>query len=280
MKTSRILTKLVLIFSFLFLVNLFSGVSESQQKEYTPIEGQPGKDVMWLPTAPALVETMLDIAKVTPQDYVIDLGSGDGRVVIAAAKRGAKALGIEYDPDMVELSKKNAEKEGVSDKAQFIRADIFESDFSQATVITMFLLPELNLKLRPQILKLKPGTRIVSNTFDMGDWKPDEVVNLREGWDCTYYCTALLWIVPANVEGRWKFLDGELIINQKFQFISGYYRSSSKVLTIDKGRIKGEEISFTLGSTHYNGLIVGNNMTGTFRSGNKKGSWNAFKISN
>ena len=143
-------------------------------KPFEPQVGQEGKDVIWVPTPQALVEKMLDMAKVTPQDYVIDLGSGDGRSVITAAKRGARALGIEYNPDMVELSKRTAAREGVSERAHFIKADLFETDFAEAQVITMFLLSSINLKLRPKILELKPGTRIVSNTFDMGDWKPDE----------------------------------------------------------------------------------------------------------
>jgi SAM-dependent methyltransferase len=151
------------------------GLAQAQPaKEYEPSVGQEGKDVVWVPTPQALVDKMLDMAKVTPKDYVIDLGSGDGRTVITAAKRGAKAHGIEYNPDMVELSRRNAAKEGVSDKATFAKADLFESDFSQATVITLFLLPSINLRLRPKILDLKPGTRIVSNAFDMEEWKPDE----------------------------------------------------------------------------------------------------------
>src|SRR5512139_935863 len=141
-------------------------------QQFKPEVGQHGKDVVWVPTAQPVVEKMLDMAKVTPQDYLIDLGSGDGRTVIAAAKRGAHALGIEYNPDMVELSRQNAEAEGVSGRATFVKADLFESDFSKATVITMFLLPELNLRLRPTLLGLKPGTRIVSNTFTMEDWQP------------------------------------------------------------------------------------------------------------
>ena len=156
------------------------GFAQAQPaKDYQPEVGQAGKDVVWVPTPQALVDKMLEMAKVTPKDYVIDLGSGDGRTVITAAKRGSKALGIEYNPDMVELSKRNAAKEGVSDKATFMKADLFESDFSQAQVITMFLLPSINLKLRPKILDLKPGTRIVSNSFDMEEWKPDETVNGR-----------------------------------------------------------------------------------------------------
>src|SRR5450759_3077781 len=142
-------------------------------KPFEPQVGQEGKDVIWVPTSQALVDKMLDMAKVTPNDYVIDLGSGDGRTVITAAKRGARALGIEYNPDMVELSKRNATREGISERAQFMKADLFETDFSQATVITMFLLPDINLKLRPKILKLKPGTREVWHAFDMGAWQPD-----------------------------------------------------------------------------------------------------------
>jgi len=171
------------------IVNVAGNVSFAQPaNEFQPEVGQAGKDVVWVPTPQALVDKMLEMAKVTPKDYVIDLGSGDGRTVITAAKHGSKALGIEYNPDMVELSKKNAAKEGVSDKASFMKADLFESDFSQAQVITMFLLPSINLKLRPKILDLKPGTRIVSNSFDMEDWKPDQTERV-EG--CTNWCTAI-----------------------------------------------------------------------------------------
>src|SRR5918992_5999257 len=145
---------------------LFSSLGAlAQTTTYEPSVGQEGKDVVWVPTPQVLVDKMLDMAKVTPSDYVIDLGSGDGRTVITAAKRGARAHGIEYNRDMVELSKRNAEKEGVSGKATFAQADLFKSDFSQASVITMFLLPDINLKLRPKILDLKPGTRVVSNSF-------------------------------------------------------------------------------------------------------------------
>ena len=170
-----------------------------------PIEpqvGQEGKDVVWVPTPQALVDRMLDMAKVTPNDYVMDLGSGDGRTVITAAKRGVRATGIEYNPDMVELSKRNAEKEGVDGQAEFTKADLFETDFSKATVITMFLLPDINLRLRPKILDMKPGTRVVSNTFTMGEWEADETSTVAEA--SGYYRTALLWIVPAKVEGTWK----------------------------------------------------------------------------
>ncbi len=184
---------------------------EQQAKPFQPQVGQGGKDVVWVPTPQALVDKMLDMAKVTPQDFVMDLGSGDGRTVITAAKRGARAMGIEYNPDMVELSKQNAAKEGVADRAEFVKADLFETDLSKATVITMFLLPDINLKLRPKILDLKPGTRIVSNTFTMEAWTADEVATVGE--DCTSWCTALFWIVPAKVAGTWAIPGGELTLD-------------------------------------------------------------------
>ncbi|HSC41836.1 MAG TPA: class I SAM-dependent methyltransferase [Candidatus Binatia bacterium] len=210
-------------------------------KEFQPEVGQAGKDVVWVPTPQALVDKMLDMAKVTPKDYVIDLGSGDGRTVITAAKRGSKALGIEYNPEMVELSKRNAAKEGVSDKASFMKADLFETDFSQAQVITMFLLPSINMKLRPKILNLKPGTRIVSNTFDMEDWKPDEDATVE---NCTNWCTAHLWIVPAKVDGTWKTGQGDLTIKQSFQNITGTLKNGSVVTPIN-GKLHGSQITFT-----------------------------------
>jgi SAM-dependent methyltransferase len=227
--------------------------------KYEPEVGQAGKDVVWVPTPQALVDKMLDMAKVTPKDYVIDLGSGDGRTVITAAKRGSKALGIEYNPDMVELSKRNAAKEGVSDKASFVKADLFESDFSQAQVITMFLLPSINLKLRPKILDLKPGTRIVSNSFDMEEWKPDQTENVA---GCNNWCTAHLWIVPAKVGGTWKLPQGELTLKQTFQIITGTLKSGNTVSQIN-GKLNGEQISFTAAGTQYLGHVNGNRMEGS-----------------
>jgi Methyltransferase domain len=228
-------------------------------KDYQPSVGQEGKDVIWVPTPQALVDKMLDLAKVTPKDYVIDLGSGDGRTVITAAKRGSKALGIEYNPDMVELSKRTAAKEGVSDKASFMKADLFESDFSQAQVITMFLLSSINLKLRPKILDLKPGTRIVSNTFDMADWKPDESATVP---GCSSWCTAHLWIVPAKAEGTWTLPQGELTVKQTFQMISGTLKSGNGVTPIN-GKLNGEQITFTAGGTQYTGRVNDNSMEGS-----------------
>jgi SAM-dependent methyltransferase len=244
--------------------------------EYEPRVRQEGKDVVWVPTCQELVDKMLDMAKVTAQDYVIDLGSGDGRTVITAAKRGARGLGIEYNPDMVELSKRNAAKEGVTDKAQFIEADLFKSDFSQATVITMFLLTEINLRLRPRILNLKPGTRIVSNTFTMGGWKADQDATV-EGNDCGGYDTALLWIIPAKVEGTWKLPEGELTLKQRFQTFSGTLKSGATITPVN-GKLSGDLINFSIGSASYTGRVSGSTMQGTAESAGSTTKWTATQV--
>jgi SAM-dependent methyltransferase len=240
---------------------------------YEPQVGQEGKDVVWVPTPQGLVDKMLNMARVTPKDYVIDLGSGDGRTVISAAKRGARALGIEYNPEMVELSKSNAAKEGVGDKTTFVQADLFESDFSEATVITMFLLPEINLKLRPKILDLKPGTRIVSNSFTMGEWTADETATVSDG--CSNWCTALLWIVPAKVEGTWRLPQGELTLKQDFQMISGTLTSGGKTMLITNGRLHGDQIAFNAGDAQYNGRVSDNTIDGTVKSRSINSKWSA-----
>ena len=265
----------VRIFILSLCIALAGGAGSAQAqaaKSYEPQVGQEGKDVVWVPTPQVLVDKMLDLAKVTPKDYVIDLGSGDGRTVITAAKRGAKAHGIEYNPDMVELAKRNAAKEGVGDKATFVKADLFESDFSQAQVITMFLLSSINLKLRPKILDLKPGTRVVSNTFDMGEWKPDETAK-ADG--CSNYCTAYLWIVPAKVDGTWKLPTGELTLKQTFQTISGTLKSGNVIAPVN-GKLNGEQITFTAGDGQYSGRVNDNSMDGSLKSG---GKWSATRSS-
>jgi SAM-dependent methyltransferase len=222
---------------------------------YEPSVGQEGKDVVWVPTPQVLVDRMLDMAKVTPKDFVMDLGSGDGRTVITAAKRGARALGVEYNPNMVELSRRNAEKEGVANLATFVKADLFETDFSKATVITMFLLPDINLQLRPKILDLKPGTRIVSNSFTMGEWIADDEQKVEEGCGSSW-CTALLWIVPAKVAGTYKTSQGDVTLKQQFQMLSGTLRSGGKTLALE-GKVLGESISFTAGGRKYQGRLNG-----------------------
>ena len=225
--------------------------------EYEPRSGQEGKDVVWVPTPQAVVDKMLDLARVGPEDFVIDLGSGDGRTVITAAKRGARALGIEYNPDMVDLSRRNAEKEGVSKSASFAKADLFEMSFDQATVITMFLLPELNQKLRPKILALKPGTRVVSNTFTMGEWEADDKANLHGQPGCdNSYCNALFWIVPRKVAGIYQTAAGEVSLKQEFQMLTGTLRTGAGTSAI-KGRVRGESIEFAAGSRQYRGQLKG-----------------------
>jgi precorrin-6B methylase 2 len=223
---------------------------------FEPSVGQAGKDVVWVPTPQALVDKMLDIAEVTPRDFVMDLGSGDGRTVITAAKRGATALGIEYNPDMVALSQRNAAEAGVSSRATFRKADLFETDFSKADVITMFLLPSINMQLRPKILDLRPGTRIVSNTFTMEDWEADTTATVDD--DCTSWCTALLWIVPAKVQGSWRLPDGTLRLTQEFQKISGTLGGRP----ITDATLRGDQISFTANGKAYNARVIGNVMTG------------------
>jgi hypothetical protein len=272
----RTKNSIIRIFFLYFLSIIIAGslAQAESEKDFTPEVGQPGKDVVWVPTPRPLVDKMLDMAKVTPRDYLIDLGSGDGRIVIAAAKRGVRAHGIEYNPDMVALSERNAAKEGVSDKATFEEADIFQSDFSQATVITMFLLPNLNIKLRPIILGLKPGTRIVSNTFDMGEWAADETATISEG--CESFCTAYFWIVPAKVGGTWKLRKEELTIEQNFQMIMGTLKSGNRSLPVE-GKIAGDRIRFNADGKVYVGRVNGDSMDGEF-IGRIGGKWKASRI--
>ena len=247
---------------------------KKEKPAFEPTVGQEGKDVVWVPTSQALVNRMLDMAKLTANDIHYDLGSGDGRTVITAAKRGARAYGVEFNPEMVELSKRNAQKEGVGEKATFVHGDIFETDFSRATVITLFLLPELNVKLRPKILDMKPGTRIVSNSFTMGDWQADRTLNVTSKEGCESYCTAYLWIVPAKVDGRWKTPDGELLLKQSYQKVEGSLGSGQ----VSKGVVRGEQVSFTIGGAQYSAKVNGNTMTGTVKSGGSSKEFAATKL--
>jgi precorrin-6B methylase 2 len=263
------------LFCSLFLIGLVCAPAPAQQtqtpaKPYEPSVGQEGKDVVWVPTPDVLVQKMLDLAGTTSKDFVIDLGSGDGRTVIAAAKRGASALGIEYNPEMVELSKRNAAKAGVSDKAAFMKADLFETDLSKATVITMFLLPSINMQLRPKLLDLRPGTRIVSNSFTMEDWEADQTATLGESEGCTgSWCTALFWVVPAKVEGTWQLPQGDLKLTQQFQKVTGTLGTTPVT-----GRLRGDEITLEAGKLQYTGRVNGNTMQGTV-AGGAGGSWKA-----
>jgi SAM-dependent methyltransferase len=266
------------LFPLLVVLIAAAVLTQAQQEDqFEPVVGQAGKDVVWVPTPQELVDSMLDMAKVTPQDYVIDLGSGDGRTVISAAKRGARALGIEYNPQMVALSRRHAAEAGVSDSAKFVQADIFQSDFSEATVITMFLLPQINLQLRPKILEMKPGTRVVSNNFDMAEWEPDKTVNL--GRECTSWCTAYLWIVPAKVEGKWQLPQGELDLEQQFQKVSGILLSKGAGTAVN-GKLEGDKISFSAGKDQYTGYVNGNTISGIAKLHGGDSSWTAKRIMN
>jgi SAM-dependent methyltransferase len=239
-----------------------------EARPFEPVSGQAGKDVVWVPTPEVMVEKMLDVARVTPQDFVIDLGSGDGRNVIAAARRGARALGVEYNPDMVALSIRHAAEAGVADRATFAQGDMYEADISRASVLALFLLPENMLKLRSKFLALRPGSRIVSNTFGIEGWEPDYSEVLP---DCSAWCTVLLWIVPANVAGPWQTPQGTLTLDQDFQHLTGTLGATP----ITDGRVAGEEVSFTVGSARYTGRIRGATLEGTVTNGPSSTAWRA-----
>jgi precorrin-6B methylase 2 len=243
------------------------------QEEFQPQVGQEGKDVVWVPTSEALVEKMLDMAQVTPRDFVVDLGSGDGRNIIAAAKRGARGLGVEYNPDMVNLSRRNAMSAGVGDRATFVQGDMYEADFSKATVLALFLLPHNLERLRPKFLELRPGTRLVFNTFAIPDWEADASEQL-EG-NCMSWCTSLLYFVPAKVAGAWQMPEGSLTLAQSYQVVSGSMTSGGSVVPISDGRMRGEEITFTIGGSRYTGRVNGNAIEGTVTSGGRTSNWKA-----
>jgi hypothetical protein len=221
---------------------------ERCEREYAPKIGAAGKDVIWVPTSNALVRAMLEAARTTPDDYVIDLGSGDGKIPIAAARDfGARALGIELNPQMVKLARCYVAAENLSDRVEIRAADIFETDFSAASVLTLYLLTDLNVRLRPTILRMKPGTRVVSNRFKMGDWSPDEFVTVGAGSNRAY-----LWIVPALVRGTWSFRErgGEdtfrVRFRQRYQEIDAEVLGSARSRAVKDAVLRGADIRFTL----------------------------------
>ena len=247
--------------------------SATPQQEYKPTVGQAGKDAVWVPTSAALVEKMLDLAKVTPSDFVIDLGSGDGRNVIAAAKRGARGRGVEYNPDLVVLSNRTAKSEGVAGKASFVQGDMYAADISEASVLALFLLPQNLDKLTPKFLALKPGSRIVANTFGMTGWEPDAIEELQS--DCVNWCKALLWIVPAPVEGTWKLASGEITLQQIFQRVTGTLTVNGAAQAIENGRLKGDQLTFVAGGATYEGRVNGGTIAGSVERSGKKETWQA-----
>ena len=236
-----------------------------------PVAGQPGKDVVWVPTAPDVVEKMLDLAKVTATDVVMDLGSGDGRNVIAAARRGARAIGVEYNPDLVVLSQQRAKEAGVADKATFVQGDMYQADISKASVLMLFLTPEVLDQMVDKFLAMKPGSRIVLNTFPVTDWEPD--LTEKVGPPCTAYCTALLVVVPARVAGIWQAGDLQMNLRQDFQFVRGQIGRDEV-----SGRLRGDSITLKAGNREYSGRVTGDRIEGMLTIDSRQTSWSATKV--
>jgi hypothetical protein len=234
---------------------------------YEPVRGQAGKDVIWIPTPEGLIDKMLTAAKVTGQDRLFDLGAGDGIIAITAARKfGAKSVGIEYNPDMAQFARRKVAEAGVTDKVNIITGDIFQEDFSSATVVTLYLMPHLNLKLRPILLKMKPGTRVVSHAFNMGDWEPDETMSYQ-------HSQGFFWVVPAQIEGDWLMtgLDGgpsRLNLSQSFQNIGGILTRGGQTQALLGAKLRGDEIKFQFitqdRKVHaFSGRVEGRRITGT-----------------
>ncbi len=243
-----------------------------------PQQGQAGKDVIWMPTPEPLVERMLTMAQVTSRDVVYDLGSGDGRLVIAAARRGAQAYGVEYNPDLVAFSENRARAQGMAKKAHFVQGDIFETDFSKATVVTLYLLSTLNMRLRPHLLKMRPGTRVVSHAFTMEDWTPDETSRTSDR-------TAYLWIVPASVQGAWRLElagGGTFDVNlvQKYQKLEGTITLGAVEAALREPALRGDTIAFGFVDPagvwrELEGTVAGDKISGPFKAAAKKGPFTA-----
>ena len=251
--------------------------AQEPKKPFEPTNGQAGKDVVWVPSTPGMVNKMLAMAKVTPDDFVMDLGSGDGRNIIAAARLGARALGVEFNPDMVALSRQLAAEAGVADKAQFVEGDMYAADISKATVLALFLLPVNLNRLMPKFLEMAPGSRIAGNTFGIDDWYPDDHFTLDESTDCTSFCEALLWIVPAKAAGTWTMANGSLTLTQKFQMIQGSITTADGTHAIASTALRGEDINFIAGGLTYTGTINGNLIEGTVMTPSGPAPWKATK---
>ena len=263
MKLSRFLLY-VLLASWL---NLAFASTTTNSAEYKPKVGQEGKDVIWVPTPEGLIDKMLAAAKVNDKDTLFDLGAGDGIIAITAARKyGAKSVGIEYNPDMAQFARRKVAEAGLTDKVKIITGDIFQEDFSSATVVTLYLMPHLNMKLRPILLKMKPGTRVVSNTFTMGDWEPDETV-FDQHWK------GFFWVVPAQIEGAWVMTGMEggplrLNLSQSFQNIGGTLTRGGQTLALVGAKLRGDEVKFQFitpdRKVHaFSGRLEGRRLTGT-----------------
>lgn len=254
-----------------------SAQTPAGEKPFTPVSGQAGKDVVWVPSPPDMVNKMMEMANVTAGDFVIDLGSGDGRNVIAAAKRGARALGVEFNPNMVELSRSLAREAGVADKAEFVEHDMYEYDISKATVMALFLLPTNMNKLAPKFFNLAPGSRIVANTFGIDGWEPDERVTLPPASECESWCEALLWIVPAKVAGTWTLPNGSMSLTQEYQAVQGTITTDGTTHNVAMGRLRGREMTFTVNGASYKGTVSedGRTISGTMTASSGVVPWTA-----
>jgi SAM-dependent methyltransferase len=265
----------IVVICYSLLVISSSAFAQEPPKPFEPVSGQAGKDVVWVPSPPDMVNKLMELAKVTPADVVMDLGSGDGRNVIAAAKLGARALGVEYNPDMVALSRKLAQDAGVGEKAQFVEADMYGYDISKATVMALFLLPVNMNRLAPKFFNLAPGSRIVANTFGIDGWEPDTRVTLPPASECESWCEALLWIVPAKIAGTWTMGNGSMTLTQEYQAVQGAVVAGGATQTVVMGRLRGDELTFTAGGMTYKGKVNGNTIEGTVTTPKGEVPWTA-----
>jgi len=263
--------QIVVAFSVVSLAAIANAPAE-KGKKFEPVPGMPGKDSVWVPTPFATLEKMYDMAKLTTKDFVIDLGSGDGRAIVAAGKRGARGVGVEWNEDLIAVSNKAAAQAGVSHLAKFVKHDMFSYDISEATVMALFMLPDQLSKLTPRFLDLRPGSRIVMNGFAIPHWTPDETG--KATGDCGSWCTAHLYFVPAKLAGSWRLGESDLSLTQNFQMLTGSLTAGGTSTPIANGRINGEEVTFTVGDTQYTGRVSGNTMSGQ-STGGGSGSWSA-----
>jgi hypothetical protein len=266
----------VITFVFLLAVST-TAFAQSQAKPFEPVSGQAGKDVVWVPSPPEMVDKMMEMANVGPKDFVIDLGSGDGRNIIAAARRGANALGVEYNPDMVALSERLAKEAGVADKAKFVQHDMYEYDISKASVLALFLLPVNMNKLAPKFYNLAPGSRIVANTFGIDGWQPDVRETLPASSQCESWCEVMLWIVPAKVAGSWTLGNGSMTLTQEYQQVQGTVTADLRTHQVTMGKLLGNEITFTANGLSYKGTVSadGKTIDGTITTGSNSVPWRA-----
>ena len=252
-----------------------TALAQEAAKPYWPVYGMPGKDVLWAPAEAGMVNKVMELARVGPGDVVVDLGSGDGRTVIAAARHGAQGIGVEFNQDLVNLSRSFAKNAGVAARTRFIKQNLFDFDLGKASVITLFLTPVINMKLRPALLDLKPGTRVISIIFGMEDWQHDDSVRDESIPNCGAYCLAYLWVVPARVAGTWRLAHGEFRLEQRFQMVTGTLSAGGTSVPVS-GRLRGDHITLTAAdSVEFTGRVVGKEMGGTVRINGVGNGWHA-----